>query len=379
MNRTRISTVCVLAFFVLLLTLFLITSPGVGAATVSNEAAPTEAPIFQIKPAPRQGIVEEGNAVYCYNQDGTMFSGGFKSIPNGSSTDYYYFLRNGLAYTSGYKAVALDGITHYFFFGADGKAFTDGLKEVSFGEQNYFYFFQKNGKALTASWLTLNGVNYYFQPDGRAAQNTFVTIDGSRYYFDDTCNPVTGGWFCLNDTYYYADDAGVLATNTVVDGYKLDADGKAPTKHRIIQYVMELTTASMTEQEKIDALYDWLTENDTYYISSYEHIQPDWNWPDEWVDDFAVSLMDQWGGNCFRYAAFFGLLVREATGLPVTIYHGALPSGSPHGWTTVFQDGQWYTYDVQQARQGESASVCYKVPGPVERLVDGIGTEIYES
>ena len=29
-------------------------------------------------------------AVYCYNQDGTMFTDGFKSISTGSSTDYYY-------------------------------------------------------------------------------------------------------------------------------------------------------------------------------------------------------------------------------------------------------------------------------------------------
>ena len=133
----------------------------------------------------------------------------------------------------------------------------------------------------------------------------------------------------------------------------------------------------MTDQEKIDALYNWVWKNSMTYISSYEHVSSSWTWPDGFVDDFATSVMDKWGGNCFKFSSFLGLMVREATGLPVTIYHGNMPLGDPHGWITVTQDGKEYLYDVQQAKRGRNQSQIYKVPYPGSRLhCNGIGVSL---
>ena len=89
--------------------------------------------------------------------------------------------------------------------------------------------------------------------------------------------------------------------------------------------------------------------------------------------------MDRWGGNCYRYASFLGMMIHEATGLPVAVCHGNTPNGSPHGWPIVQQDGQWYVYDVElQKHSGYSKGLCYKVPYPPSRLhCNGIGTNIY--
>ena len=123
----------------------------------------------------------------------------------------------------------------------------------------------------------------------------------------------------------------------------------------------------MTNQQKIEALYNWVLKNDMVYLRTYEHVKADWTWYNGWVDDFAASQMDKWGGNCYRYAAFLGMLFREATGMEVRVHEGetfAYGGGyTYHGWVTVKENGAWYVYDVElQKHSGVSAAYCYKVP-----------------
>lgn len=297
-------------------------------------------------------------AYFLFQNNGTAYTGGYKEIAANGRTDYYYFLQNGQAYNTGYKTVVIDGVTYYFYFENDGKAFTDGLKQISFGSQVYYYFFQNSGKALTSCWNTVNGTKYYIQGNGRASK----------------------GWFCVGDGYYYADSNSAVLTNTVVQGYVLDATGKSTTKYRIVQIVNSLTNSSMSDQQKIEVLYNWILNNDMTYISNYEHISSSWVWKDSWVDDMAVSMMDNNGGNCYRYAAFFGMLIHEATGLPVIVYHGTLLATyarpTMHGWITVYQDGAWRSYDVQLRKFNRYPnSQCYGGDGAL--YIDGVGTNLY--
>lgn len=240
------------------------------------------------------------------------------------------------------------------------------MKNVPFGSVSYPYFFQANGRAKVSAWGTINGAKCYFQANGRAAKSAFLTISNKRYYFDNNCAVRTNGWFCVGDGYYFADSNGALSTNTVVEGYKLDAAGKSSTKYRIRQYVAQHTNDSMTNQQKIDALYNWVLKNDMVYIRSYEHVKADWVWKDSWVDDMATSQMDKWGGNCYRYASFLGMLIREATGLEVRVYQGRTPASGGgltyHGWPAVNQNGTWYIYDVELQKHSAFPSyLCYKV------------------
>jgi hypothetical protein len=93
--------------------------------------------------------------------------------------------------------------------------------------------------------------------------------------------------------------------------------------------------------------------------------------------------LDKWGGNCFSYAALLGFLVREATGLQVTAYHGDTPGSAaplvPHGWITVLQDGQQYVYDVELDKFTKYAtSKCYKVLATESKLhLNGVGSNLY--
>ena len=135
----------------------------------------------------------------------------------------------------------------------------------------------------------------------------------------------------------------------------------------------------MTDQEKIKAIYDWLYSNSMVYIRTYEHVKSSWVWKDSWVDDMAKSQLDKWGGNCFRYAALFGMMVQEATDLPVIVYHGYY-NESPHGWVTVEQDGDLYMYDVEMDKHNTlTTKQCYKVLYSKKTSIyrKGVGTKLY--
>ena len=302
-------------------------------------------------------------AYFLFQNDGKAFTGGYKELSNGGRTDYYYFLQNGQAYTTGYKTVSIGGTTYYFYFNNDGRAYTDGLKAITFGNDWFYYYFQSNGRALTNAWQSVGGTDYYMQSNGRAAK----------------------GWFEMNNGWYYTDANYKMVTNRVIDGYVIDASGRSETKARINRYVDQHTTASMTNQQKIEALYNWILGSDMTYIRTYEHTSASWVWKDSWVDDMASDLMDNWGGNCFRYAAFLGMCIREATGLPVIVYRGTTPGASvaqtPHGWVTVYQDGQWYSYDVELPKfSNYSKAQCYRIPysqSSKTLYFSGVGVQLY--
>ena len=149
------------------------------------------------------------------------------------------------------------------------------------------------------------------------------------------------------------------------------------------EYVKQHTNSSMTNQQKIEALYNWVLKNDMVYYRTYEHVSNSWVWYDGWVDDFAASQMDKWGGNCYRYAAFLGMLIREATGLQVKVYQGQTPAAAGgltyHGWTSVNQNGTWYVYDVElHKHSGYSTYACYKVPASSSSIhLYGEGFNLY--
>ena len=77
------------------------------------------------------------------------------------------------------------------------------------------------------------------------------------------------------------------------------------------------------------------------------------------------------------------MMIREATGLPVKVYHGQTPGANtpltPHGWVTVYQDGKWYVYDVELDKHSNyDSSFCYKVPVKKSNIhLQGVGTKLY--
>lgn len=67
------------------------------------------------------------------------------------------------------------------------------------------------------------GKNYYLQSDGYMAIG-WLFYNGKWYYLGEDGGMKTG-WQLVNGTWYYLNPQGVMAYNTIIDGYKLGANG----------------------------------------------------------------------------------------------------------------------------------------------------------
>ncbi|MCJ0538624.1 hypothetical protein MMJ62_11525 [Enterococcus cecorum] len=107
---------------------------------------------------------------------------------------------------------------HWYYY-TNGKKVT-GWKAVN----NVWYYFDGSG-VMKTGWQKVNGVWYYFNPSG-AMQKGWQKIDGAWYYFG-TSGAMKTGWLDYAGQKYYLKSTGAMATNTTVNGYKIDASGVA--------------------------------------------------------------------------------------------------------------------------------------------------------
>ena len=85
------------------------------------------------------------------------------------------------------------------------------------------YYLKADGSMATG-WLSNNGHWYYLNESG-AMQIEWKLINGEWYYFDSEGIMKTGWILDSNKKYYYLQENGVMAKSTIINGYKLGADG----------------------------------------------------------------------------------------------------------------------------------------------------------
>ena len=139
----------------------------------------------------KRGIVQVGNALYLYDQNGKVMTGLVKH-----ANHYYYTSKTGKVYT-GWKTI--NG-KKYYFDRTTGVAKT-GWQKI--GKYKYYfsskgvmqkkwvtiknkrYYFSKvNGRLLTNYWLKYNNKWYYLNKNGTPYLNCTKTIKGKKYKFD---------------------------------------------------------------------------------------------------------------------------------------------------------------------------------------------------
>ncbi len=164
---------------------------------------------------------------------------------------------------------------------------------------------------------------------------------------------VEPGTTALADGYYrfgewlYRVQDGMFLRSTTADGFTFDAQGRYTTGsasldeqlHRIVR---EHTDSSMTQEEQLRALYNYVRDNFTYLRRDLVS-QSDVGWEPA----YAAEFLELGRGNCYSYSALFCLLARQL-GLPAQTAVGYLGSYSdPHGWVEIEMDGVTYMFDPQ--------------------------------
>ena len=207
--------------------------------------------------------------------------------------------------------------------------------------------------------------------DGRPKQG-FVTLSGKMYYFDKNGvmqkNGVVGS---ETEGYRYADRDGVISTTfTGIAGSGKNAwyvvNGKVDTSarfaytyggsqwnvlsgkarqvvteedkvlYRALQLVAKVTTASMTKEQKLRAMWSYCRNAYTEKNPRIPHYHGD-DWPIIYANDMLINGV----GNCLSYGAEFAYLAKAIGCKDCYACH----SGG-HGWAEI--DG--LIYDVEWSR-----------------------------
>lgn len=87
--------------------------------------------------------------------------------------------------------------------------------------QNYYLLDSGN---MATGWLNYSGNWYYLGSDG-ARKTGWQLVDGIWYYLDSQGKIQTGWIKDSSGKYYYLNSYGAMVYNTIIDGYKLGADG----------------------------------------------------------------------------------------------------------------------------------------------------------
>ena len=155
-------------------------------------------------------VLMHGGGWYLLDSSGAMKTGWQKY--NG---EWCYFGSSGNMYMGWQK---IDG--KWYYFGP-----SKNMPElVTVNEKGEWYPYNISG-AMKTGWQKINGVWYYFDVSG-AMKTGWQKINGTWYYFANS-GAMKTGWLDYAGQKYYLQSSGAMATNTTVDGYKIDASGVA--------------------------------------------------------------------------------------------------------------------------------------------------------
>lgn len=171
-------------------------------------------------------------------------------------------------------------------------------------------------------------------------------VDGWLYYYDSAAGDI------VRDA-----EKGTFSFNT--SGHYTSGSDELDWKLRGI--VMAKTNDSMSQTEKLRALYLYTRDSFTYLRrAAYEFGATGFMQKD------ALDMLNNGYGNCYSYASVFWYLSRWI-GYDSSIYSGTVGQNrAPHSWVEITLDGKRYIFDTElemaYRRKGRYDINLYKLP-----------------
>ena len=150
---------------------------------------------------------------------------------------------------------------------------------------------------------------------------------------------------------YMVDENGLLVTDSTVGTLTFGADGRYTTGDAELDALLDgvlaaCETDALSDEEALKAVYLYIKANGTYIRRPAEDnlAQGATGWEFEWGKTF---LAEGCTGNCYGFAASFGLLAR-CLGYEAYIVSGQINQYyEDHGFVVIPEDGTDYIYDVE--------------------------------
>lgn len=111
----------------------------------------------------------------------------------------------------------------------------------------------------------------------------------------------------------------------------------------------EICDGLKTDEEKVEAIYDWVVDNMTYDKELAKTVESGY------LPDLEVTMKTK-KGICFDYCALFSAMLR-AQGIPTKLVIGKVqPENITHSWSQVYLDGKWKWMDTTMDGKGHKES-----------------------
>lgn len=206
---------------------------------------------------------------------------------------------------------------------------------------------------MQVGWRPLKGKKYYLGTDG-IMKTGKQTIEGKVYYFN-TDGVMQTGWITIKGKDCYFDPK--------TGAYDSSKKRKlTELEKKCASIVNAKTTSADSEMSKLNKLFHYTVNQFSYYRKYVP--APSGN---EWKT-WALNMFRDGYGNCFNYAAAFGFLAKKATGYPVRLVSGRVPSNSggltPHGWCEVQINGTWRVFDPDMYKFDANSRPAYYNASP---------------
>ncbi|MDR2035408.1 MAG: arylamine N-acetyltransferase [Coriobacteriales bacterium] len=278
--------------------------------------------------------------------------------------DWYYF-----SFYSGVmgRNVWIQTGANWYYVGADGKRFSGGLADLN----GQTYLFDANGIRQTL-WHQVGSDWYYFSfSSGVMGKNVWIKTGDNWYRVNENGARLYSGWFVLNNkTYYLHPSTGIMATGwrtlgsdryyfggvddgEMRTGNNVIAPGNHPGRSDFAQDGRWLNYSS-TGDTWLDGQLTWIIGYCNYdlrscfnFVASYGYITQDEYPSGNWAVPYAKQMIQNNGGNCYRYAALFSMLAWYL-GYETNVVSGWVPTyygPAPHGWVELYIDGNTYVCD----------------------------------
>lgn len=220
---------------------------------------------------------------------------------------------------------------------------------------------------LSAEEGVLGGVSY------TADENGVVTLlDGGLILNDGTSMLAVNGEQVTADGLYdtknglFCLSGGKIRTDCYYNSLYFGSDGRYTSGNaEIDEYVDGIvaseTNPSMTQTEKLRALYDYIYRTASYRANN-NHV-PRGADASEWTEEHMLRLMNTGKGNCYCYAAEMYYFARRIGYDTASAVSGGVTSDNlDHGWVTVTIDDEILLLDPElDVSSGPYAGSCFLV------------------
>ena len=300
-----------------------------------SDAARAVYALLETKPTGETFLKDVTTHAKCYTAATTLVTAGYMTLDEGrfypdvaiTRADLTALLEKLFSPAAVERALA-DMTDETPFTRAEAAAAINGLLELdSAGLANAPYFpdvspsmenyaaVELAGQSGTISWLS-----------GDTAQPGFLNLDGHLY--------------CVGEDGYFLRDTMVGTLYFDISGRHTSGDDALDSF--VADLVDSQTNASMTREEMLRAVYDYVRDHYLYLKRNlYEVGETGWEIPE------ALLMFQSGKGNCYNFTAAFWSLAR-GIGFDAVCYSGLVGVGrDPHSWVEITFDGVPYVFDVE--------------------------------